>query len=155
MCWGQTRLHNSYQHTKKNLISLSLVPEKTYRNKRFCIVKKVIFVQICKSWGLHDRVLDNSSVHATLNYVFRTLKTHKKPNKIIWNFSYACVISKNLSKNWSLFGTHFVILYTKWPHFTTKTRFWKVSIFDKKTCHDRARGSQKLKFSIWVPLVPF
>ena len=80
---GTDTLHNSYQHKKKNLISLSLVPENTYRNKRFCIVKKVIFVQICKSWRLHDRVLDNSSVHATRNYVFRTLKTHKKPNKII------------------------------------------------------------------------
>ena len=43
----------------------------------------LIFVQICKSWRFHDRVLDNSSVHATRNYVFRTLKTHKNTNKII------------------------------------------------------------------------
>ena len=66
------------------MVSLSLVPEKTYRNKCFYIVKKkMIFVQICKSWCFHDRVFDNTSVYATRNYGFRTLKTHKKPNKII------------------------------------------------------------------------
>ena len=37
-------------------------------------------VKIYKSLYFHDRVLNNYNVHMTRNYVFMTIKTHKKTN---------------------------------------------------------------------------
>ena len=46
-----------------------------------------------------------------------------------WNFSYVSIISENFNGNGPLFSAHFVISYTKWTHFVSKTRFWQESIF--------------------------
>ena len=46
----------------------------------FIVQTKMIFVQFCKNWRFHDHVLCNHNVHVTRNYVYMTLKTHKKPN---------------------------------------------------------------------------
>ena len=52
---------------------------------------------------------------------------------MFWNFSYASIISENFNENGALLSEHFVISYTKWSHFVSKTWFWRESIFGENS----------------------
>ena len=72
-----------WKKKKKNIKTwfLYLLSWKRHIEISVFVLWNVCFVQFCKHWCFHDRVLNNYNVHATRNYVFMTLKTHKKPKK--------------------------------------------------------------------------